>query len=491
MLAIGLLTLVSVTVLSFFKARVESTIPNFVGVPDFTEVRELIDRHSYENEEYQTKFLYPLIDRDLLSPDKRDERPLPTDFNLHWMKDVAVAYAAAKESHDVAISYRAVGNLEQRSQGPSSKEDLQKVLNRLDGYLTSAPNAGVVRDFVSQRKAGIEAELTAIDVFQQAAANLQAKDYDACIAGLGKYDRQSGVEGVKARVDEVDRLLRLAKFRKHWKDRPTVDAMELHKTARSNDERPELAESRLVLSQLMRESPALDDADIEDQVVLDAVNRELLMLSIKLRVIDDFATQPLNVAALLETIGEILEAFKQGETRSDPFACRETQNAFMEWLSRNQLRNRDAKVSLTVKQATHKKDGLVIAEFGELKDGDYYLFVDVDGNDRQVYLTEFKGAAIGELTNAACTKRYNSQLTELFRMPHDLDQWIAFADLCTQLDKELAEAEAADRAAYSLKLGDVRLGLNRAMLMFDRDAKIAKSVIGKFSIVERMYEFQR
>ena len=494
LLVTGFLPIAAVTIASFFGAT-DATPDAQPDLPEPERIRKFADTHAENVDAYRAGFIEPLIDRDLLSPDKRDERPLPTDSDLHWMKDVAAAYAAAKESHDVAISYRAIGNLEQRPQGPSSKEDLQKVLDRLDGFLTSAPNAGSVRDFVSQRKAGIEAELTAIDVVQQAAANLQAKDYDACIAGLGKYDRQSGVDGVKARVDEVDRLLRLAKFRKHWKDRPIIDAMELHKTARSNDERSELAESRLVLSQLLRESPTLDDADIEDQVVLDAVNRELLMLSIKLRVIEEFATQPLNVAALLETIGEILEAFKQGKSRSDPFACRETQDAFMEWLTAkgtNRLASRVAKVSPTLKQATHKNDGLVIAEFGELKAGDYYLFVGADGKDKQIYLTELRGGAVGELTNSLCVKRFNSQLAELLQAPHDRQQWDAFAKLCMDLDRELTKSESAPRAEYSLSLKNLTpeldLGPTRAMLMFDQDASIALAVIDRFAIVKLMFD---
>ena len=494
LLVSGFLPIAVVTVLTFFGTT-EAATDAQSDLPDPEMVRKFLDKHAENVETYQADFINPLIDRDLLAPKKVNEESLPADSDLRWMKDVSKAYDDAKESRDVAISFKSIGNVEPNTAGPSSKDDLKIVLKRLDDFLADTPNAGSVRDFVTKRKAGIEAELAAIDMVQQAATNLQAKDFDACLSGLASYNRTSDIPGVKARIAEVDRLLRLAKFRKHWQDRPTVDQAALLNTARTTEEGFTLQEKLQELSDLRQNSPSLDPADTDDQVLLDEVDRELVVLSIKLRVIKDLAVSPVNVDALLDKIGAILEDFRPGKTRPDPFACRETQNAFTEWLTAkgsNRLAKRDAKVSPTLKQAIHKNDGLVIADFGELKATDYYLFLGADGKDKQIYLDELRGGAIGELTNASCTTRFNARLAELLKMPHQLAQWEAFEAACQQLDQELAASERTPRAKYSLTAENVgedpKLGLTRAMLMFDRDASIARSVIEKFSIVKQMYD---
>lgn len=484
LLAAGFLPLLAMTVLAFVGSSMDSPEAASEDV-DLARSRKFAEQAGDSADIYQADFIEAVQDRDLLSPSASSDRSLPTDSEIRWLNDVAVSLNAANESHNVAIKYPRVDGVNSAGGRLSTQAELEQVRTRLDEFLSSTSSqAESVKKFVSERRAGIDGEIKCIEIIEAAATSLQAEDFDQCLTQLAALDRTSNIPGVTARLDEADRLARLAKFRKHWMDRPTVDEQRLLDTERVVELRPKLEQQRILLSQLRQATPQLTASDTEDQAVLDAVDNELRMLSIKIRVIDDVENSPLNVAELLDTIEKILVDFK-----SEKFAQKECQSLFIEWLTDGRLIPRDAKVNATIKQAMHKGDGLIVGEFGELKgagNAKYYDFKIGPRQHKQIYPSELAGQ-VGDTTNAICATKFNAALAELLEAPSSREQWSIFGDACTDMDKQMMTFETVNRAAYSLKNGDELVGLTRAQLAFDRDASIAQSVLRRFGVLLDLY----
>lgn len=484
LLAAGFLPLLAMTVLAFVGSTTNS--PEAEGeTVDLARSRKFAEQAADTADNYQADFIEAVQGRDLLSPTASTDRSLPTDSDIRWLNDVAVSLNAANESHDVAINYPRVDGVNSAGGRLSTQAELEQVRTRLDEFLSATSSqAESVKIFVSERRAGIDGEIKCIEVIEAAGKALQSNDFDGCLTQLAALDRSSDVAGVKARLDEADRMSRLAKFRKHWKDRPTVDEQRLLDMERVVELRPKLEQTRILLSQLRQATPQLTASDTEDQAVLDTVDNELLMLSIKIRVIDDVETSPLNVAALLDTVEQVLVDFK-----SEKFAQKECRSLFIEWLTDGRLVSRDAMVNAAIKQAVHKGDGLVVGEFGELKgtgNAQYYDFKTGPRQHKQIYPSELAGL-VGDPTNAVCATKFNAALAELLEAPSSREQWSIFGDVCTDIDKQMMTFETASRAAYSLKNDDELVGRSRAQLAFDKDASIAQSVIRRFGVVLDLY----
>ncbi len=484
LLAAGFLPLLAMTVWAFAGSTTKPGQTQSEAI-DIARSRKLSEQFAEEADTYQAEFVEVVRERDLLSPDESTERKLPTDSDIRWLNDVATSLNAAVESHDVAIKYPRVEGVNSSGGRLSTKAELERVRDRLDEFLSSTSSqAESVKKFVADRRAGIDGEIKCIEVIESAATALQSDDFDQCIAQVSAIDRTAEIPGVKIRLREADRLERLAKFRKHWQDRPKVDEQRLLQTERVAELSPKLEQQRILLSQLRQSTPELEDSDTEDQIVLDDVDDELRMLSIKLRVIDDVKSPPTNVAELLDKIEMVLVDFK-----SDSFARKECQSLFIEWLTEGRLVARDAAVDSKIKQAVHKADGLVVGEFGELKgtgNAQYYDFKYGARQHKQIYPSELEGT-VTDPTNALCAARFNSELTTLLERPSSREQWTLFGEACSELDKRMMKFESATPASYSLKQDSDLIGASQAKLNFAQDAAIAEGVIRRFGIVLDMY----
>lgn len=268
--------------------------------------------------------------------------------------------------------------------------------------------------------------------------------------------------------------LQLAAFRSHWRSWNRHDSAKLLALPLTEETKTYLETRQAILRDLLTNSPSVTESQRSTtDVTLKAVRAELDLLETKLATIEAFQSTPQTLVEFLNRSQKIKKSARDQHYIESQLAV-----VFRDWIA-NRLPEKESGIADGIKQATHKKDGTVIGQFGMLRGeaARHYMF---HGSSRkQIYPSELMGVPQSP-RNRQTALSYNVERKKLLANITSKPAWESFMSRCSILDKLMMEFELAKHATYSLPLTSPQMGKGRVEMGFANDAALAKSVLDRW-----------